>query len=119
MPDIKGIEGLTVADVHTQVRQGAKFVTYGYCISLLVVTLRRTSDVHFVKAGQSAVGGGVPYILLSLLLGWWGFPWGLIYTPMVVVQNLGGGTDVTGPVLEALGLDVTSGGGEPVTRVIE
>ena len=116
MADIKGIEGLTVADVHQQVRQGAKFVTYGYCISLLVVTLRRTSDVHFVKAGESAVGGSVPYILLSLLLGWWGFPWGLIYTPMVVVQNLSGGTDVTGHVLEAIGADF-SHGGAPEVRV--
>ncbi len=117
MTDIKGIEGLSVADVHQQVRQGAKFVTYGYCVSLLIVTLRRTSDVHFVKAGDSAVAGGIPYILLSLLLGWWGFPWGLIYTPMVVVQNLGGGTDVTGHILEALGADLVSGGGEPNVRV--
>lgn len=110
MADIKGIEGLTVADVHQQVRQGAKFVTYGYCISLLVVTLRRTSAVHFVKAGESTFGGSIPYTLLSLVFGWWGFPWGLIYTPMVVVQNLGGGTDVTGHVLEAIGADMRSGG---------
>lgn len=118
MADIKGIDGLSVAELHQQVRAGAKFVTYGYCISLLVVTLRRTSDIHFVKAGQSPMGGAVPYILLSLLLGWWGFPWGLIYTPMVVVQNLSGGTDVTGHVLEALGANMLSGGA-PVVRVSE
>ena len=26
----------------------------------------------------------------SLVLGWWGFPWGLIMTPVQVVRNLGG-----------------------------
>lgn len=28
--------------------------------------------------------------LFSLLLGWWGFPWGLIMTPIQVVRNLVG-----------------------------
>jgi len=37
--------------------------------------------------------------LISLLVGWWGFPWGLIYTPMTLIQNLGGGKDVTREVL--------------------
>jgi hypothetical protein len=25
----------------------------------------------------------------SLLVGWWGFPWGLIYTPVQIVRNIG------------------------------
>ena len=32
---------------------------------------------------------------MSALLGWWGFPWGFIYTPAVLVTNLKGGRDVT------------------------
>jgi hypothetical protein len=28
--------------------------------------------------------------LLSLVLGWWGFPWGLIMTPIQIIQNLVG-----------------------------
>ena len=27
-------------------------------------------------------------ILFSLLLGWWGFPWGLIFTPFQVGRNI-------------------------------
>jgi hypothetical protein len=96
---IKGVEGLTVGDVQDQVRQGAKFVVFGYCMSFLIITLRRSSDVMFIRAGDSAFVASLPYTLLSLFLGWWGFPWGLVYTPMVVIQNLAGGKDVTQEVM--------------------
>ncbi|HZV20354.1 MAG TPA: hypothetical protein VE986_02290 [Hyphomicrobiales bacterium] len=29
-------------------------------------------------------------LLSSLILGWWGFPWGLIITPVQIVRNIGG-----------------------------
>jgi hypothetical protein len=100
---IKGIEGLTVAQVQDEVRRGAKFVVFGYAMSFLVITLKRSSDVHFIRAGEGTFGASLPYTLLSLILGWWGFPWGFIYTPMAVIQNLGGGTDVTAEVMAQLG----------------
>lgn len=100
---IKGIEGLTVGDVQDQVRQGAKFIVFGYCMSFLIVTLRRSSEVQFVRAGESVFLAGLPYTLLSLFLGWWGFPFGLIYTPIVVIQNLVGGKDVTQQVMGTFG----------------
>ncbi|HEY1087444.1 MAG TPA: hypothetical protein VGE37_07110 [Archangium sp.] len=99
---IQGIEGLTVGDVQQQVQQGGRFVVFGYAMSFLVVTLRRSSEVVFIKPGESAVMKGLPYTLLSLFIGWWGFPWGLIYTPMVIIQNLSGGKDVTAEVMNAL-----------------
>jgi hypothetical protein len=100
---IKGVEGLSVGEVQDQVRQGAKFVIFGYCMSFLIITLRRSSDVTFVRAGQSAFAAGLPYTLLSLFIGWWGFPWGLIYTPMVIIENLSGGKDVTNEIMAGLG----------------
>jgi hypothetical protein len=102
MANISGIEGLTVAQVRDEVSRGGRFVVYGYCVSLLIITLRRSSDITFVRAGQSAVVAGLGWTFLSLALGWWGFPWGFIYTPMVVVQNLGGGKDVTADVMNAI-----------------
>ena len=71
---IKGVEGLNVGEVQDQVRQGAKFVVFGYCLSFLIITLKRSSDVTFIRAGDSAVVASLPYTLLSLVLGWWGFP---------------------------------------------
>ena len=97
-----GIEGLTVAQVEDEVRRGAKFVFFTYAMSFLVVTLKRSSDVHFIRAGEGTFGKSLPYTLLSLILGWWGFPWGLIYTPMAIIQNLGGGTDVTAQIMGSL-----------------
>ena len=82
-----------------EVNRGARIVLFQYCISLLVITFRRNSSVQFVAPGESAAVKSLPYTLLSLLLGWWGLPWGFIYTPTVIYKNLKGGTDVTASFL--------------------
>jgi len=71
-------------------------VIYEYCISFVVVTLRRTSRVHQLKPGESGLLKGLPYTLLTVLFGWWGIPWGVVYTPLALLTYLSGGRDVTG-----------------------
>ncbi len=117
MADIKGIEGLTVGDVEDHVRRGGKFVVFSYAMSFLVVSLKRSSAVHFVKADENAFVKSLPYTMLSLLLGWWGFPWGFIYTPWAIVQNISGGTDVTPQILQALNASAPAQGGLPNVTV--
>ena len=68
------------------------WVTYSYCISILVMSFRLNSSPIFVADGESRVARGLPYTLISLCFGWWGFPWGLIYTPMSLIENFDGGT---------------------------
>ena len=92
---IRGIDGLGPADLETQIRAGGRFVFYEYCISLVVVSLRRPTYIYFLRPGQYGVVRGLPFVLVSLLLGWWGIPWGLIYTPLTLITNLSGGCDVT------------------------
>jgi hypothetical protein len=92
---IKGIDDLSPAEIENELRAGGRFVYYQYCISLLLVTLRQPSSIVFLRARDRGVVRGLPWCLVSLLLGWWGLPWGLIYTPMVILSNLAGGTDVT------------------------
>jgi hypothetical protein len=99
---IVGIDRLTGPELSNELRRGARFVTYKYCISVIVVTIWRTSDVYFIPAGQSAVASGLPFTVTSLLLGWWGFPIGPIVTVWVVVSNLLGGKYVTSKVVAAL-----------------
>lgn len=99
---IQGIEGLSPEDIQRELRNGGKFVVFSYAVSIVVLTFRRKSDVHFLRAGENAVVAGLPYTLLSLFLGWWGFPWGLIYTPMALATNLSGGEDVTTEVRRLL-----------------
>lgn len=99
---INGIEGLTVEDVNTELQLGGKFVIYEYCVSIVIMTFRRPTDVYFIKAGERAIFKGLPFVLLSLVMGWWGFPWGPIYTIGTLVTNLSGGKDVTDSVISAL-----------------
>ena len=101
---IVGIEGMTNEQVALEVRRGGRFVVFMYCVSVILVTFRRGSEVHFVRAGQGTLGLGIPYTLLTLFLGWWGIPWGPIYSIQCLATNLGGGKDVTNDVLAAAGM---------------
>ncbi len=96
---IQGIEGLTRADLERELAAGARFVFYEYCISLLLFTLRRPSRVFFVRTGDGRLVRGLPYSLLSMVFGWWGLPWGMIYTPLALITNFGGGCDITAHLL--------------------
>lgn len=160
---------MSLAEVEDQLRQGACFVFYEYCISLMVITLRRPSAIYLLPppterltqhvliklaflsgAFLLALAGWVYYVydpisevfyatllpttwllvtlawwmyktwddarwpdetglkrgfvfsLVSFLFGWWGLPWGIIYTPMTIFTNLCGGQDVTDEVWELL-----------------
>jgi len=99
---ILGINGMTPADLQAEIERGARFVMFTYCISVLVMTFRRPSDIYFVRAGESATVKGLPFVFISLFLGWWGIPWGPIWTIGSFVTNLGGGKDVTSSVLSSL-----------------
>ncbi len=80
MVKIVGVEGISGSELNMYLQSGGKFVVYQYCISILIMTFRRSSDIFFIRPGESAVTKGLPYTLLSLVLGWWGIPWGPIHT---------------------------------------
>ena len=100
---IIGIEGMGNLELRTELQKGGKFVTYPYVISILVMTFKRSSNIYFIKTGESAIVRGLPFTLLSLLVGWWGIPWGIIYTIQTLITNLGGGQDITAQVLASTG----------------
>jgi hypothetical protein len=95
---IIGIDGKTYQTLQQDLHGGAKFVIFQYCISIVILTFKRSSNIHFVPAGSSAVQKGLGFTLLSLVAGWWGIPWGPIYTVAAVANNLQGGRDVTSEV---------------------
>ena len=92
---ILGIEGMSPDRLQFEIQRGAKLVCYQYCISLLVITFRRPTDVYFIPAGESAVTKGLPWTLLTLVAGWWGIPWGPIFTIQSLITNFKGGKDLT------------------------
>jgi hypothetical protein len=99
---IVGLEGLSTGEINEELRRGARFVVFEYCISIIVLTFKRSSAIHFVRSDEGTFGKGLGYTLLSLTLGWWGFPWGIIYTISTVATNCAGGRDVTSEVRVAV-----------------
>jgi hypothetical protein len=87
--------GMNPSEIRFEIERGARFIVYQYVVSLVVVTLRRNSKIQFIKSGENPALKSLPYTGLSLILGWWGIPWGFIYTPQVLYKNLRGGVDVT------------------------
>ena len=107
---IKGIDGLTVTQLQDEVNQGGKFVIYLYCVSIVFMSFRRSSDIYFIKKDENRVLKGLPWSLVSCVVGWWGIPWGIIYTIGSLGTNFAGGKNVT----EAVMASVHSQTGGPV-----
>ena len=99
---IVGIERMTVQQVSDAVARGGRFVVYQYCFSVLLMSFKRSSDIHFVPPGESAAKKGASFVGISLVAGWWGIPWGPIWTLSTVFKNLGGGVDVTRQVMASM-----------------
>jgi hypothetical protein len=102
MAQIKNIDGLTIDQVRDLVDQGGKFVIFQYAISILVMTFRQSSDVYFIKPDESAVSKHIGFTILTLVMGWWGFPWGPIYSIGALVTNFSGGKDVTHEIMDQI-----------------
>ncbi|MBY0524373.1 MAG: hypothetical protein K2R98_13285 [Gemmataceae bacterium] len=90
-----GVDNLTLEEIEQELIAGGCFVFYEYCISFVFFTLRRPTEIFFLRASDTGLLRGLPYCLISFFLGWWGVPWGVIYTPLTIFTNLSGGQDVT------------------------
>lgn len=66
-------------------------IRFEYCISFFFCTIRRESEPIEIQPGQSTFWESLPYNLITLFLGWWGVPWGLMLTPVILFRNLTGG----------------------------
>jgi hypothetical protein len=103
MAKIVGMEDIqSGGQLQQEIQQGAKFVIYQYCISLLIITFKRSSSIYFIRHEENVILKGLVYTLVSLLLGWWGIPWGPIYTIQSVWVNFNGGRDVTREMLASM-----------------
>jgi hypothetical protein len=96
---INGIENLSVQDLQDEVAAGAKFVIYTYCFSIVVMSFKRGTDIYFVKSNESRFAKSLPWFFISLLFGWWGLPWGIIYSIGCIGTCIQGGKDVTNEVM--------------------
>lgn len=103
---VVNLERMTLEELAEELHAGSKFVVYKYCISIVILTFQNPSGVHLVRADQSRFIHGLPYTLLSLVAGWWGFPWGPIYTVGSLASNIGGGTDITAKIRASVNSEI-------------
>ena len=85
---------LSPDELFEEISNGGRFVIYRYVYSYIAMSERRPSKVFFLKSGEPAIKHGWPYLLISLFFGWWGIPWGPIWTIQAIVQSFMG-VDVT------------------------
>jgi hypothetical protein len=102
IPLILGIDGLTAEHLQAELASGGRLVFFEYCISFIFFTLRHPSPIYFLRSEQWRWPHGLPYTFISLLLGWWGLPWGIVYTPLTMLTNMAGGRDITAEVRSQL-----------------
>ena len=100
--EIDGLQGMSMQDLSFELDHGGRFVIFTYCVSILILTFRRPSKVFFLRGGESAFLRGLPYLLITLLFGWWGIPWGPIYSLGAIANTLSGGKDVTQELVPSL-----------------
>lgn len=85
-----------------EVMAGTRFVTYPFVFSLLVLSFNRNmGGVHAVGSGRWPVSPILGAAVVSIFFGWWGFPWGIIWTPVSLFHLWNGGRDATKDVLSA------------------
>ena len=99
---IKNAPNIDTDSILYEINNGGKIVYFQYSISIIVMTFKRTSGFYLLRNGENASQYHWPYTLISLLLGWWGIPWGFIYTPVVLFKNINGGNDITEIVVQEL-----------------
>jgi len=102
MAKIIGIENMNGAQLSAELQNGGRFVVYEYVISILIMTFYRSSNITLVKADENGMVKGLGFTFLTLLLGWWGIPWGPIRSVQALVTNFKGGKDVTDSVMSVM-----------------
>jgi hypothetical protein len=63
------------------------FTTYRIWSAVFLTSWKNVPEVCCKSCGTKSQIGG---LVTSLLFGWWGFPWGLIMTPVQIIRNLRG-----------------------------
>jgi hypothetical protein len=93
---------MTTAELKQKVAAGAKFVQFEYTVSIVVATFKRPTSIYFIDVNESTAKHSWHLSTLTAVMGWWGFPWGPIYTIGTFITNFGGGKDVTAIVMQQL-----------------
>jgi len=98
---IRGLRGMTVSEIIDELNNGGRFVVFKYCLSAVFVSVKKSSDIYFIKHEEKSFKYHWPISLLTVLLGWWSIP-GIFGTIECLLANFTGGIDVTETVSFAI-----------------
>ncbi|TDU80924.1 hypothetical protein EI77_00225 [Prosthecobacter fusiformis] len=97
-----GTEGMMLRDIEQDIMKGGRFIVHHWCFSIIILSFSRTTSTRYFRSWKSGIGRASFYSLVSMTFGWWGFPFGLLYTPLCLWKNARGGTDVTSDLLSQI-----------------
>lgn len=72
---------------------GGRVIEYRWIFSMLLMTINH-ARYEWLPADASRSKAGIKHALLCLITGWWSLA-GLLGTPVLIINNLLGGIDVT------------------------
>ncbi len=98
--DLHSFSNWTEQQLQARLLAGERFVVFHYAISVVFYSFRHPTRVYALRSRSQALLHGLPWTLLTAVLGWWQFPAGPVYTIHCLAMNLRGGTDVSGDILE-------------------
>lgn len=80
--------------IFQELEKGGRLVRYQYTISIIVMTFSLNTKIHLLRAGEKGIKPGIIFSIITILLGWWGIPWGPIRSIVALKNNFSGGKDV-------------------------
>jgi hypothetical protein len=70
-----------------------KDVVFACCVSCGILTWLHWSKPYRISSRIESFLRGIPFSAATLLLGWWGLPWGVLLSPRAIWTNCSGGVE--------------------------
>lgn len=67
---------------------------YNYCYSAIIISFKQSTEFVFENSSKQKQVKFIS-LLISFLFGWWGIPWGPIYTYGAISSTFRGGTSLS------------------------
>lgn len=99
---IKNIDGLNVSQIQAIVDDGGRFVFFPYTVSVVLATFKKASSIYLIRPNENSLKYSYKHVLTNAVAGWWGLPWGPVYTIGAIYQHMKGGKDVTDEIMSEL-----------------
>ncbi len=99
---VSGTEGMSIQQIEDDVLRGGRFRIFRWNFSLVFISFQRSSGIQYIRAGHGPGAHAWPWTLLSMVVGWWGIPWGIFFTIQTLYTNSMGGKDVTTELLSSV-----------------